>query len=58
MISLIGFLVDIISFLFAMLVLPACTLIHFLTYDEPNVEETKEENSKSTKINIMKGETP
>ena len=58
MISFIGFLVDLISFLFAVLILPACTLVYFLTYDEPNVEEIKEENSKSTKKNIMKGETP
>ena len=49
MISLIGFLVDLISFLFAVLVLPVCTIAFWLTYDDPTLE-LQEGSQDETKI--------
>lgn len=56
MISLIGFLIDLISFLFAVLILPVCTIAFWLTYDDPTLE--LEEDSDSKAKNNLKGETP
>ena len=55
MISLIGFLVDLISFLFAILALPVCTIAFWLTYDDPTLDLDNEDDL--TEDNTVKGET-
>lgn len=53
MISFIGFLVDLISFLFAVLILPVCTIAFWLTYDDPTLELEEDFDTKTK--NNMKG---
>ena len=55
MLSLIGFLVDLISFIFAILILPVCTITFWLTYNDPKLELEKE--SQLTEKNKLEGET-
>jgi len=56
MASMIGLTIDIIAFLFAMAVLPVCTIAFWLTYDDPTIEDfqqkenTEDKNMKGAKI--------
>ncbi len=48
MISLIGFTIDLISFVFAVLVLPICTAVFWLSYDDQKETDAVEDCSNST----------
>ena len=58
MISIIGLMIDIISFLFAVVVLPVCTIAFWLNYDDPMLSDTEAETTKNTTDKHLKGETP
>ncbi len=57
MINLIGFTIDLVSFIVAVLALPACTVIFWLSYDHKKKSNTDEENLNITDENNTKGKT-
>ena len=58
MTNLIGFTIDLISFIFAVLALPICTAVFWLGYDNQEKTDTDEDCSNLTDKNNTKGEIP
>ena len=56
MISVIGLTIDVISFIFAMVVLPICTLAFWLTYDDPTLDLEQDDDPEAVTQTLLKGD--
>lgn len=54
MVSVIGLLIDILSFIFAVMALPLCTLVFWLSYRDP--VKDLEDKTKQEDTTHLKGE--